>query len=148
MFQRIYLHNNYSYRKSDSIFEKFSLFSIKKIIRRFVDLGNPSWVKIGSNFIGILHIKINRGTFGPRKRLFLHQMPKLVTTSSNDGASFRKCQYLLHLLYLRVIFGTKSGFLAEKCCFLPFFGYCKPRNFCFLHYTPKYFSESLAPNEL
>ena len=120
---------------------------MKKIFYRFFDLGNSSWVKIGSKFIGILHFKIDRGTFGPRKRLFLHQMPKIVITSSKDGASFRKCQYLLHLLDLRVIFGTKSGFLAEKCCFLPFFGYCKALNCRSLHYTPKYFSESLAHNE-
>ena len=85
MFKRIYLHNNESYEKSDSIFEKFSLSSIKKILCRFFDLGNSSWVKIGSKFIGILHFKIDRGTFGPRKRLFLTQMPKIVTTSSNDG---------------------------------------------------------------
>ena len=148
MFKRIYRHNSWSYRKSDSIFEKFSLSSMKKIQHRFFDLGNPSCVNMGSKFIGILHFKINRGTFGPRKRLFLPQMPKIVTTSSNDGASFRKCQYLLHLLDLRVIFGTKSGFLAENwCVFLPFFGYCKPHNSRSLHHTPKYFSESLAHNE-
>ena len=147
MFKRIYLHNNESYEKSDSIFEKFSLSSIKKFPDSFYDLGNPSWVKIVSKFIGILHFKINRGTFGLCKRLFLPQMPKNIIGWTKDDASFRKCQYLLHLLDLRVIFGTKSGFLAENCCFLPFFEYCKPHNSRSLYDTPKYFSESLAHKE-
>ena len=41
------------YRKSDLIFRKFSLFSIKVFVYSKFDLGTPSWVKTGSKFLGL-----------------------------------------------------------------------------------------------
>ena len=52
-FDAEYLENYTCYQKSDLIFKKFSLFSIKKLCNEKFDLGTPSWLKTGSKFFGI-----------------------------------------------------------------------------------------------
>jgi hypothetical protein len=75
-------------------------------------------------------------------------MPKIVTTSSDDGASFRKMSIFAAFITFKGNFlGQKVHFWLKIAVFLPFFGYCKPHNCRSLHHAPKYFSESLAHNE-